>query len=96
MKTVTIKPVLNGWIVKVGCQTVVFEKLNTMLDELRRYIEYPEETEKRYEKNAVNKNLVGQDSALTVEPPTQGLPNGRKTAIRENIESSIGTQNRLK
>lgn len=43
-----IKPVLNGYIVEVGCQTVVFETMDRMLYELRRYLENPSVVEKEY------------------------------------------------
>lgn len=54
MRDVIITPALNGWIVKVGCATVVFENLEPMLNELRRYVRTPERVEKEYLANAQN------------------------------------------
>ena len=55
MRSITIKPVMNGYIVEVGCATVVFETQKKLQKELAAYWDDPEKTEERYEKNAVNK-----------------------------------------
>ncbi len=54
MKEVKIRPVLNGWVVFVGCQEVVFIELDLMISELRRYILSPDHVEKEYIAKAVN------------------------------------------
>ena len=54
LREIRIKPVLNGWIVKVGCQTVVFRFLPKMLEEIEKYLANPDETEKEYQESAVN------------------------------------------
>ena len=46
---------MNGYIVEVGCATVVFETQKKLQKELAAYLDDPEKTEERYEKNAVNK-----------------------------------------
>jgi len=67
LRVVEITPVLNGWIIKVGCQTVAFNDLNHMLEEIQAYLEDPDETEKRYRESAVNaKHLKGD----CIEPVT--------------------------
>lgn len=48
MRDIQITTVLNGYIVRVGCQTVVFGSLTDMLAEIRNYLNDPEATEKRY------------------------------------------------
>jgi hypothetical protein len=53
-RDVTIKTVLNGWIVKVGCQDLVFTSLDVMLKDLTAYLEDPKGTEDRYQAEAVN------------------------------------------
>ncbi|MFH1585235.1 MAG: hypothetical protein ABIB79_00525, partial [archaeon] len=50
-----ISPVLNGWIVTVGCSKVVFDQKTIMLGELSKYIDNPDEVEKKYMEKAVNK-----------------------------------------
>ncbi len=47
-RVITITPALNGFIVQIGCQTVVFKGLTTLLDELYRYYYNPREVEREY------------------------------------------------
>lgn len=47
-RDIIIKKVLNGYILKVGCQTVVFEQKNQMLSEIGRYYDNPSLVEKEY------------------------------------------------
>lgn len=54
-REIKIKPVLNGWVVEVGCQSVVFNIQGQLLDELDKYLKAPEETEKKYLVEAVNR-----------------------------------------
>lgn len=39
---------LNGYIVHVGCKTVVFESLEKMLKEMGRYYKGPQKVQKEY------------------------------------------------
>lgn len=55
IREITITPVLNGFVCKVGCQKVVFDSLATMVREIEVYYRNPEGTEKRYIKEAINK-----------------------------------------
>lgn len=55
MKPVTIKPVLNGFVVEVGCQTVVFQSVDKLIDSLRKYQADPDTVEQMFMKNAVNR-----------------------------------------
>ncbi len=48
MKSIRIDPADNGSIVKVGCLTLVFENIERLIVELRRYYENPEKVEKEY------------------------------------------------
>lgn len=48
MREIIIRTCLNGYIVQVGCQTVVFEDKNKLMSELFSYLTEPEATEKRY------------------------------------------------
>lgn len=54
-----ITPVLNGFIVKVGCQRVVFETREKLLAELDRYLTDPAGVEAEYRKTAINAKQVG-------------------------------------
>jgi hypothetical protein len=54
MKTVTIRPVLNGFVVTVGCSEIVFKVMEDLCEELVRYQRHPEAVEKEYMARAVN------------------------------------------
>lgn len=47
-KMITIKAVLNGYRVEVGCQELVFESRKRMLKELKRYLKNPDKVEAEY------------------------------------------------
>lgn len=68
MHKIEIGGVLNGWIVKVGCQTVVFSDMQYMLEEIERYIENPKATEKEYMENAKNKTMTAPEEAVPDRP----------------------------
>lgn len=68
---ITIRPVLNGFVVKVGCQTVVFNNLNTLCNELLKYYTDPKGTEKSYRKDAINAELL---NSLSPVPPEHRDP----------------------
>lgn len=53
-KVIQIEPVLNGYVVHVGCQRVVFESREKLILELGHYYAQPLQTEKDYLKNALN------------------------------------------
>lgn len=55
IRTVTIKPVLNGFVCEIGCQQVVFTNLNEMAEQIVKYFKNPNEVEKSYIANAINK-----------------------------------------
>ena len=75
MYDITIKPVLNGWTAKVGCQTLVYVDKRAMLDDLDRYLTDPEATEKAFVSSAVNKRLLdGPCVELCAPPQGHGMP----------------------
>lgn len=80
-REITILPVLNGYICRVGCQTVCFTDRQRLLMELDHYYRDPEGTEKRFLAEAINQ-------PVTDTPPTAERPMG-------NIEPSsarVGAQ----
>lgn len=60
IREIMIKPVLNGFVVRVGCQTVVFASREALLGDLKRYLEDAEGVEKIYRKNALNAWILDQ------------------------------------
>ena len=63
MEDIKIKPVLNGFIVEAGCQTLVFEKLANMVLALNEYYgaENPDRIEKAWLSNSINSNKIKSD-----------------------------------
>ena len=58
MRTVTVTAVLNGWMVKVGCQTLVYSDQKSLLKDLGEYMANPQAKEKKFISSAVNKRLM--------------------------------------
>ena len=69
MREIHIKPVLNGFIVTVGCGVVVFTSIDALCEELRRYHSAPEQVEKEYQNWAINKSCMPE----TATEPRQEL-----------------------
>lgn len=65
-----IRPVLNGFIVECGCQSVVISTVAQLAAEIAAYYTDPTATEKRYIANAVNKPSFAQPEALVGTPQT--------------------------
>lgn len=53
-RPIEIAVVLNGYIAKVGCQTVVFQSLDELMTAMRRYLLDPAGEEQRFVKEAKN------------------------------------------
>jgi hypothetical protein len=64
-RPIVISPVLNGFVVQVGCQQVVFNDRQALLTELKNFMEAPDDTEKRFIHHALNRTLG------TLPPPQQ-------------------------
>ncbi len=47
-QAVEIKQCANGYIVMVGCKTIVFESLESLITELREYFNNPSQYEKEF------------------------------------------------
>lgn len=60
MRELKIKPVLNGFIVEVGCQTLVYTSITRLADDLIKYQRDPEQVEKEFVEEAVNQTLATQ------------------------------------
>ena len=77
-RQITIEPVLNGWLLRVGCQQVVFTDKQTMLNELSNYYDKPEETEKRFIERAANR-------IIPLEPPSQPVMAQEQCVAAANV-----------
>ncbi len=56
-RNIRINPVLNGFVVEVGCQTVVINNTAQLAAEIKRYYDNPDQVEKEYRDRAINKTL---------------------------------------
>lgn len=59
MRDIIIKPALNGYVVRLGCQRVVFNDRATMIRALNDYLDAPNETEDQYLLNSLNSKQFG-------------------------------------
>lgn len=53
-REIIITPVLNGYLIRVACQIVVFESKERLLCELNKYLTDPSTVEAEYLKDAIN------------------------------------------
>lgn len=47
IRNINITPVLNGFTVQIGCQTLAYTNIDKLLVDLGSYLREPEKTEKR-------------------------------------------------
>ena len=73
LREITIRAVLNGWIVQVGCQTVVFDDSSKMMGEIHDYLRYPRSVMERYKEDAVNYEFFrfDEEAVAIAEEPRQ-------------------------
>lgn len=66
MKNISITPVLNGFIVGVGCQQLAYNNVDKLVLDLGAYLRDPNATEKRIiEQEGINKeHTLGTVGAL--------------------------------
>jgi hypothetical protein len=57
-RKITIEAVLNGFVCKVGCQTVVFNSIGDLVANLGDYLRNPAAVENQFRANAVNRALL--------------------------------------
>jgi len=87
MRTVTVTAVLNGWMVKVGCQTLVYSDQKSLLKDLGEYMANPQAKEKKFISSAVNKRLM-ECPQVAAEPcrPPDCPPQAQTANIGAGIE----------
>lgn len=49
-----VRPVLNGYIVDIGCQQVVFTSISSLITAIESYLSNPERVENDWLKNSLN------------------------------------------
>lgn len=55
IREIKIRPVLNGFLVEVGCQSIVLDSVAKLSAEVSRYYTNPDAIELEYTRNAINK-----------------------------------------
>lgn len=86
VRDIHIRPVLNGFVCQVGCQTVVVNSIDALVDGIRNYYRSPEATEKKWISCALNKTMdngpvaqeVGMGEPCPVPEPTVCGLNSRR------------------
>lgn len=48
IRNISIEPTMNGYIVKIVCQSLSFESRTNLLSELGKYLDNPQQMEKEY------------------------------------------------
>jgi hypothetical protein len=72
-RDVTIKTVLNGWLVQIGCQTAVFTNRLTMLSAIGDYLQDPGKAERDFFEDAVNAKFFNATQLLEVVTDAEQL-----------------------
>lgn len=67
MREVKVIPVLNGFIVSVGCQTLIFNRIEDVAEKLIAYQKNPEAVEKLFIENSVNSTMSNQPELMRPE-----------------------------
>lgn len=57
-RKITIEPALNGYLVKVGCQTLVYNSNTDLARDLANYLADPKNTEELFSVRALHKELL--------------------------------------
>ena len=73
-RKIQIAPVMNGYLVTVGCQTLVFNTPKDLLKELERYLEKPVELEKEYAERALHCGILKDVAFRPGEHRTEPYP----------------------
>ena len=89
-RTITIKPVLNGYVVRVGCQSLAFTSREDLLNNLKSYLSDPTKTETAYLTGCMHRDLVKAPTPLN-DPLETACEPERPYPIRVGEENQQGT-----
>lgn len=72
IRDISIHAVLNGFVVQVGCQTIVFNTAESLASNLTLYLNNPDEFEKEFIHTAINqKHLMPLPPPGSLVPPAE-------------------------
>lgn len=90
MRDIIIKPALNGFVVRMGCQRIVFCDRDIMIRALNDYLDDPNKTESQYTLNSMHSKQFGftktSEANCLVEAPGYGSHAGYPTECSSSIE----------
>ena len=81
MRVVKINAVLNGWIARVGCQTMIYVSKEALLKDLGEYMDDPGAKEKQAIKDAVNPHPNAPSALEPTCAPESLTPNRSKAMV---------------
>lgn len=68
----TVTPVLNGYLVSIGCQNLAFTSKAMLTDTIKAYLDDPEAVEKDFIESGINsKHLIPRRISVRSEERTQ-------------------------
>lgn len=73
IRDIKIHPVLNGFVVTVGCQALAFESGTKLLEELHRYLTDSDNVERIYREKALNRWILESAPVEACPPPTRNI-----------------------
>lgn len=88
MRDLKISAVLNGYIVKAGCQTLVFQSARELLRELEAYLNNPAEVEKRFVATAPYGMQPGPDAGPVPMTPDRAYVDARVQDPYNNVNGA--------
>ncbi len=76
IRDISIRAALNGFTVQCGCQQLVFESVDKLIDNLRDYLRDPDKHEKKFLSEAINRKHTHSMDPVCQPPPGFGMPVG--------------------
>ena len=91
-RNIKVVPLLNGFLVEIGCQNVVFTSIQDLLRAIGRYYADPAGVSKEFVDNALNKTINPQPVIATGEQlPTDDRIRSEPSILRGPVVgSSVG------
>lgn len=74
MYELTIRPVLNGWIIQVGCQELVFSDRVLMFSQVDEYLQQPDVVEKQFREKSVNAKILLKPAEVGISECVEVAP----------------------
>lgn len=75
IRSFTVTPVLNGYVVSVGCQVIVFTSGIDLTNAISAYLDNPDMVEKSFTEDSINsKHLMPQTRPENYTQPCEPCP----------------------